>query len=105
MCVDMRCTACGGADSLNQPGVRGGLDARMGASLAPREDVSPGSHREGPQERTWAPVKCPSGPTGDTAKPRLDAGASLIRFGWGEAQAVGAATSSGKTRRSTSETP
>ena len=30
---------------------------------------------------------------------------SLIRFGWGEAQAVGAATSSGKTRRSTSETP
>ena len=51
-CVDMRCTACGGADSLSHPGARGGLDARLGASLDPREDVSPGSHREEPQERT-----------------------------------------------------
>jgi hypothetical protein len=52
MCVDMIRTACGGADSLSHPGARGGLDARLGASLDPRENVSPGSHREGPQERT-----------------------------------------------------
>ena len=50
--VDMIRTACGGADSLSHPGVRGGLDARLGASLDPREDVSPGSEREEPQERT-----------------------------------------------------
>jgi hypothetical protein len=52
MCVDMTRTACGEADSLSHPGVRGGLDARLGASLDPRDDVSPGSHCEGPQERT-----------------------------------------------------
>jgi hypothetical protein len=50
--VDMIRTACGGADSLSDPGARGGLDARLGASVDPREDVSSGSQREGPQERT-----------------------------------------------------
>ena len=39
-CVDMIRTACGGADSLSHPGARGGLDARLGASLDPRNDVS-----------------------------------------------------------------
>ena len=29
---------------------------------------------------TWAPVRSPSVPSGDTAEPRLDAGAPLIRF-------------------------
>jgi hypothetical protein len=35
MCVDMIRTACGGADVLSHPGARGGLDARLGASLDP----------------------------------------------------------------------
>jgi hypothetical protein len=50
--VDMIRTAGGGADLLSHPGARGGLNARLGASLDSREDVSPGSHREEPQERT-----------------------------------------------------
>ena len=36
-CVDMIRTACGGADLLSHPGARGGLDARLGASLDPRD--------------------------------------------------------------------
>jgi len=45
-------TACGGADVLSHQGARGGFDARLGASLAPRQDVSSRSQREEPQERT-----------------------------------------------------
>jgi hypothetical protein len=71
-------TACGGADLLSHPGARGGLDARLGASLAPREDVSPGSHREEPQERTCAPYGAPPTRAGVEHCPRLDAGGVLM---------------------------
>ena len=71
----------GGADVLSHPGARGGLDARLGASLDPRADVSFRINRDWPHGRVCAPVRRPSNPSGDTAEPRLDAGALLIRFG------------------------
>jgi len=49
--VDMFRTACGGADVGSHLGARGGLDARLGASLAPGEDWSAGSQLQEPQER------------------------------------------------------
>ena len=45
-------TACGGADLLSHPGARGGLDARLGASLDLRTGVNSRNHCEQPQERT-----------------------------------------------------
>jgi hypothetical protein len=50
--VDMSRTACGGADVLSHPGARGGLDARLGASLDPRTGLSSRIHRDQPQGRT-----------------------------------------------------
>ena len=39
-------TRFGGADLLSHPDARGGLDARLGASLTPRDHVSSRNHRE-----------------------------------------------------------
>jgi hypothetical protein len=62
----------GGADLLSHPGARGGLDTRLGASLDPREDLSPD-----PNLRTAganvSPVQFPAKPGRATALPRLDA--------------------------------
>ena len=41
--------------SLSHPGARGGLDARLGASLDPRDDVSSRIHREEPQRTDVSP--------------------------------------------------
>ena len=57
----------GGADLRSHPRARGGLDARLGASLDPWKDVSCQIYREWDTARARAPVRCSAESGRDTA--------------------------------------
>ena len=63
--------ACGGADVPSHPGARGGLDARLGASLDPRK-----------RDNCFAPVGTPegSGPGAPGSTPPRTSGRGSARL-------------------------
>ncbi len=63
---------------LSDPGARGGLDARLGASLDSRVDVGPGTVLSSDTGRRALPYGAQPNRAGVQHSPRLDAGGVLM---------------------------